>query len=111
MTPTDVEDRLRRDLAREAARTQVGMLRPLAQPGLAPRRRLAGLPVPRPGRRWLAPAAAMVAVAAVLAGVTLAGSGLRARPGAAGGGPATAAGAAPRFYVSGALPPHVPGVV
>jgi hypothetical protein len=111
MTPTDVEDRLRRDLAREAARTQVGMLRPLAQPGLAPRRRLAGLPVPRHGRRWLAPAAAMVAVAAVLAGVTLAGSGLRARPGAAAGGPATAAGADPSFYVSVTLPPHVAVVV
>jgi hypothetical protein len=106
MTPTDVEDRLRRDLAREAARTQAGMLRPLAQPGLAPRRRLAGLPVPRHGR-WLAPAAAMVAVAAVLAGVTLAGSGLRDRPGAAAGGPATAAGADPSFYVSVSLPPHV----
>ncbi|MGH3398282.1 MAG: hypothetical protein ACRDPO_26695, partial [Streptosporangiaceae bacterium] len=36
-----------------------------------------------------------------------AGSGLRARPGAATGGPATAAGADPSFYVSVSLPPHV----
>ena len=83
MTPTDVEDRLRRDLAREAARTQATMLRPLAQPGLAPRRGLAGRGLAGrglagwPARRWLAPAAAVVAVAGVLAGVTLAGSGLR----------------------------------
>ena len=113
MTPTDVEDRLRRDLAREAARTQATMLRPLTQPGLAPRRGLAGRGLAGrglagwPARRWLAPAAAVVAVAGVLAGVTLAGSGLGRRPGATSGGGATAAGATPRFYVSVSLPPHV----
>ena len=113
MTPADVEDRLRRDLAREAARTQATMLRPLAQPGLAPRRSLAGRGLAGrglagwPARRWLAPAAAVVAVAGVLAGVTLAGSGLGRRPGATSGGGATAAGATPRFYASVTLPPRV----
>jgi hypothetical protein len=121
MTPTDVADRLRRDLAREAARTQATMLRPLAQPGRAPRRGLAGRGLAGrglagrglaggPARRWLAPAAAVVAVAAVLAGVALAGSGIRARPGATAGGATATAGRDPRFYVSVTLPPHV-GVV
>jgi hypothetical protein len=108
MTPTDVEDRLRRDLAREAARTQATMLRPLAQPGPAPRRGLAGRGLAGgPARRWLAPAAAVVAVAAALAGVTLAGSGVRTRPGTAAGGATAVAGADPSFYVSVSLPPHV----
>jgi len=94
MTPADLEDRLRGDLAAEAARTQATMLRPLAEPGGVPRRAL----LPRATRRWLAPAFATVAVAAVLAGVTLTGSGLGSRPhpGATPG----AARAIPRFYVS-----------
>ena len=112
MTPTDVEDRLRRDLAREAARTQVDHAPPAgpagpgaaAWPGGPP---AAGRRRHWPARRWLAPAAAVIAVAGLLAGVTLAGSGLRARPGAAAGGGATAAGADPSFYVSVSLPPHV----
>ena len=109
MTPTDIEDRLRQDLAAEAARTQATMLRPLAGPDRASR--LAGrrLGVPLSTRRWLAPAAAVVAVAAVLAGVTLAGSGLRGRPGAASGG--TAAGVTPRFYLALTVPPHARIVV
>ncbi len=107
MTPTDVEDRLRRDLAREAARTQAAMLRPLAGPREAARRELTPWRVPRRTRRWLAPAAAVAAVAAVLAGVALAGSGLGARSAPASGGRPTAGLAAPRFYVSVSLPPHV----
>lgn len=104
MTPTDLEDRLRRDLAAEAARTRASMLRPLAEPRGAPRRTLAGWRAPRGARRWLAPAAAMVAVAGVVAGVTLAGSGLRARPGA--GATAGAAQGFPRFYASVKPGPH-----
>lgn len=113
MTPTDVEDRLRRDLAREAARTQATMLRPLTQPGLAPRRGLAGRGLAGrglaggPAWRWLAPAAAVVAVAAVLAGGTLAGSGLGGRPGATPGRGTAAAGADPSFYASVTLQPRV----
>ena len=107
MTPTDVEDRLRRDLAREAARTQAVMLRPLAEPERAPRRGLAPWTPPRRARRWLAPAAAVAAVAAVLAGVALVGSGLGARTAPASGGRPAAGVAVPRFYVSVSLPPHV----
>jgi hypothetical protein len=59
---TDIEDRVRRDMRSLAQRTQPGMLRPLE------------LPVRRGFRtgRWLAPALAMVAVAAVAASVSLA---------------------------------------
>lgn len=51
MTPTDVEDRLRRDLARDAARTQATMLRPLTEPERAPRRGLAPWTPPLRARR------------------------------------------------------------
>jgi hypothetical protein len=109
MTPTDLEDRLRRDLAAEAARTQATMLRPLTEPDRATR--LAGLRLGVPGagrgaRRWLAPAAAAVAVAAVLAGVTLARSGAGGQPGAAASG-GVAAGAVPRFYATVAPGQHI----
>jgi hypothetical protein len=107
MTPTDVEDRLRRDLAREAARTQAAMLRPLTEPREAARRELTPWRARRRAWRWLAPAAAVAAVAAVLAGVALAGSGLGTRSGPASGGRAAAGLATPRFYVSVSLPPHV----
>lgn len=107
MTPTDVEDRLRRDLARDAARTQATMLRPLTEPERAPRRGLAPWTPPLRARRWLAPAAAVAAVAAVLAGVALVGSGLGARTAPASGARPAAGVAVPRFYVSVSLPPHV----
>jgi hypothetical protein len=97
MTPTDLEDRLRRDLAAEAARTQASMLRPLTEPEGVHRRALAA----RGARRWLAPAAATVAVAAVVAGVTLAGSGQRGLPGLPGTAATPGAGLGiPRFYAS-----------
>jgi hypothetical protein len=109
MTSTDLEDRLRRDLAAEAARTQASMLRPLTEPERMTRRTLAGWRAPRGAWRWLAPAAAVVAVAAVAAGVMVAGSGQRGRPHAA-ATPGTALGF-PRFYLSVKPGPHARMVI
>ena len=109
MTPTDLEHRLRRDLAAEAARTQASMLSPLTEPERNARCGLSWRPAPRRAPRWLAPAAATAAMAAVVAGVTLAGSGLGGRP-----GPGATPGAAlgfPRFYLSVNPGPHAHMVI
>ncbi|HEX3492719.1 MAG TPA: hypothetical protein VHU92_25475 [Streptosporangiaceae bacterium] len=100
MTSTDLEDRLRRNLAAEAARTQASMLSPLTEPETMTRRAVAGWRASRGPRRWLAPAFALVAIAAVLAGVTLASSAAGLHRRAASGGAAPGRGATPRFYVS-----------
>src|SRR5215831_18920187 len=64
---TDLEDRLRAELDAFAQRAKPGVIRPLRPPpGRAPRQ------APGRMRRWLAPVAAAAAVAAVIAGVTLA---------------------------------------
>jgi hypothetical protein len=101
---TDIEERLRRDLAREAERAQPQFLRPLRAPQ---RRRTLALPFRRPAhppsrsrrairrRRWIAPAAAALAVTALIALVFAGRS-------AGGGAPSvtSAPAALPRFYVS-----------
>src|SRR6185437_4101407 len=64
---TDLEDRLRAELDDFAQRANPATIRPLQPPpGRAARQ------APRRMRRWLAPVAAATAVAAVIAGVTLA---------------------------------------
>jgi hypothetical protein len=110
---TSIEDQLRAELAREAARVQAADVRPLAvaetPDGRAGWRGLslaavAALGRPRAGRRviaWLAPAAAVVAILAVIAGVMVAGAGAGARHPAGSGPVNTGSPAAmPRFYVS-----------
>lgn len=112
---TDVEDELRGALSAEARRAQPGMLRPLRDP--APHR------FHRPGtlrwptvaaggghgvRGWLAPAASVVAVVALLAGVFAAGGLITANRQGAG----APAGGMPRFYVDiEGTPGHVSAVV
>ena len=57
---TEIEDRLRRELAQVAERAQPGQLRPLREPR------------PRARAGWLAPVAAAAAVVVVVAAVWLA---------------------------------------
>jgi hypothetical protein len=85
---TDLEDRLRRDLRRLAARAEPGSIRPLGVPPARKRSRLV---------RWLAPAAAAATVLIVVAGFALIGpqAGLRA-----GGQPAAIPG------LTGPMPPY-----
>jgi hypothetical protein len=104
---TDIENRLRQVLAREAARTQAAMLRTLPDPSISPAPLVPARRVRRPGghraRRWLAPAGAAVAVVAVISAVSLAGiHGKPATVPAAGG----ATSGMPRFYVSVVFRPH-----
>ncbi len=84
-----------------------------AATGRTARRRF-GVALSRPARRRLAPAAAALAVIAVVAGLAVASGTAPGRPAA--GRPATAASAAdhgiPRFYVTiSGLPPHTTAVV
>jgi hypothetical protein len=86
---SDIEDRLRAELWAQSQRTQAEDLRDLRVPSRPT------APARRRGRWWLAPAAAALAVAAVvgvLAGVR-GTSGHQPPPAAAGSGP-------PRFYVT-----------
>src|ERR1700733_4838815 len=82
---TDIENRLRDELRAEAQRAQPHMLRELRLP---PRRRVAR------ARSWLAPVAAVAAVAAAITGVRFATGDLHAPPAA------TAQGVLPPFYVT-----------
>ena len=82
---TDVEQRLREELKAAASRAQPYMLRDLALP---PRRRGAG------AARWLAPAAAVSAVIAIIVGAQVVFRSARPAPRPAG------LTAMPRFYVS-----------
>ncbi len=82
---TDVEDRLRHDLMIITERAQPGSIRPLR--AAEPRRRSRTI-------RWLAPVAAMVAVIAIIAGVSLAGRSAGHRPAAA-----AAPAGLPAYYV------------
>jgi hypothetical protein len=72
---TDIENRLRDELRAEAQRAQPHMLRELR----VPRRRRAAWAKP-----WMAPAAAVIAVAAVITGVRFATGDLHALPAATG---------------------------
>ena len=80
---TEIEDRLRRELAQVAERAQPGQLRPLREPR------------PRARAGWLAPVAAAAAVVAVVAAVWLAGAVIFREPAST---VAPDAGM-PRFYV------------
>jgi hypothetical protein len=82
---TDIENRLRDELRAEAQRAQPHMLRELR----VPRRRRAAWAKP-----WLAPVAAVIAVAAVITGVRFATGDLHNTPAA------TAQGVLPPFYVT-----------
>jgi hypothetical protein len=82
----DLEDRLRRDLKTLAHRAKPGAVRPLRTPAPSRRSRT---------RRWLAPVAAMAAVAAVISAVTLAGNSVDHRPAQAGAPPGM-----PPYYVA-----------
>jgi hypothetical protein len=100
---TDIEERLRRDLAREAERAQPQFLRALR----APQRRTMAWPFRRPAhppswssraiprRRWIAPVAAAMTVIALIA---LAFAGRSVGGGASGA--ISGSVALPRFYVS-----------
>jgi hypothetical protein len=81
---TDIENRLRDELRAEAQRAQPHMLRELR----VPRRRRAAW-----AKSWMAPAAAVISVAAVIAGVRFATGDLQAPPAA------TAQAGMPPFYV------------
>ncbi|HEX5293674.1 MAG TPA: hypothetical protein VFX25_32780 [Streptosporangiaceae bacterium] len=83
---SEIEDRLRAELWAQSQRTRAEDLRELRVPSPAPARRPAGAR----RRWWLAPAAAALAVAGVVAGVRL-----TAAP-----APAAAPGARPAFYVT-----------
>jgi len=92
---TEIEDRLRRELAQVAERAQPGQLRPLREPR------------PRARAGWLAPAAAAAAVVAVVAAVWLAS-------GAIFRGPVSTVApdnGMPRFYVVVTGPPIFRAVV
>jgi hypothetical protein len=111
----DIEDRLREVLTTEAARTRDDMVRPLREARTPARRGLAGAFLGRPGsrqaRRWLAPAAAVAAVAVLLGGVSLAGSSLLGRGGHArtslSRSARTSSSALPRYYMSVTAKPRV----
>ena len=82
---TDLEERLRAELAAFAQRADPALIRPLREPAVRARPRVPG---------WLAPAAAAAAVAAVVMGVAFAGR-------LAGHGPATGPVAGvPRYYLT-----------
>src|SRR5215475_3146082 len=82
---TDLEDRLRTELAAFAQRADPALIRPLREPAVRARSRVPG---------WLAPAAAAAAVAAVVLGVAFAGR-------LAGPGPAIGPVAGvPRYYLT-----------
>jgi hypothetical protein len=82
---TDLEDRLRTELTTFAHRADPALIRPLAEPAVRARPRLAG---------WLAPAAAAAAVTAVVLGLTFAGGLAGHHPAA---GPASGA---PSYYLT-----------
>jgi hypothetical protein len=83
---TEVEDRLRAELAAFAHRADPALIRPLREPAVRARLRVPG---------WLAPAAAAAAVATVVMGVAFAAGRL------AGHGPATGpAAGVPRYYLT-----------
>jgi len=90
---TEIEERLRAELKAAAAQAQPHLLRELTLPARRRSRRSA---------RWLAPAAAVLAVAIVVLGVRIA---LRPAP----PGPAGRAGLLPQFYV--AVPPWTHGAI
>jgi hypothetical protein len=111
---TDIEERLRHDLERRSERAQPGSIRPLQDPPAQRRSRARyWLASARRSRaaRVLAPATAMVAVIAIIAGVWMAG-----HPG--GKQPAGSSAGMPKYYVTlntvlrGKLPtPALPGVM
>ena len=95
---TDIEERLRHDLKKRAERARPGSIRPLRVPSASRRSRaryrLASARRSRAARA-LAPATAMVAVIAIIAGVWMAGQPGGERPAAAG----SSAGI-PKYYVT-----------
>ncbi len=91
-----IEDRLREELRALAELTQPDDIRPLTEPALAARFRMAAPRLTTPIVRWLAPALAVAAVLAVVAAITVAGGLATQRPAA----PASGTAAMPRFYVT-----------